>query len=211
MISDMAITRIITGGARHTALCLVWTGCLLIANMGSALAEIADSGTLNFSGTIKSGTCLLTLPPPPFYLGSVDPTSIVGVNWATSGDKPFDVELSGCTGVGGDALTPAVQISGQLLPNGGSVSGNTNLFKSSGTSKGFGVLIFSTDGAEKMLAQGDYVSIPKFEKGKTLPTGIIKIPLKATVSAGPTSWQAGGANLKGGDLTATLTFTFAYH
>lgn len=178
----------------------------------------ADTGTLNFSGTIEAGTCNLSLDKPTIDFGNVDPTPIVtGGGWAAVKNTPFTITLSGCQGVGDASKTPGVQIVGPLNQDTAiqSAGGNKWLFKTGGTSQGFGVVVYNTTPASpggNEAANNEYINVPTFGQGTTLPGAGATIPLSAAVSGGRPGWiGTKGANLKAGTLTAAVTFTFSYH
>lgn len=197
-------------GGRNIGVSLAWVGWLLLMNSGGC---IADTGTLNFSGTLEAGTCSLNVSPSRVEWNGVDPSGIVdGGDWATAGDKtPFDVVLTGCSGVGKLVQRPSVQMTGLLLTGTG-ITGNSYLFKSSGDSQGFGVVVFSGSPAGPKVGKDEWLTIDGYGLGTSLhPTGAT-IKLYTAISAGPKSWQGvNHANLRAGRLDATLTFTFAYH
>ncbi|WP_329911568.1 fimbrial protein [Serratia quinivorans] len=191
---------------------VLWGGGIgLFAAIGIAHA---DSGTLTFNGTILPGTCDVALDKPTIAFGSVDPALIIsGGQWASVGVTSFALILSGCTGVGAASLTPGVKVEGTLSTDPG-VSGNQWLFKTGGTSKGFGVVVYNSTPAKPGVNEagnGEIINIPQFGKGTTLPAAGTKIPLSAAVSGGRAAWfGTNKVNLKAGDLTAAVTFTFAY-
>lgn len=175
----------------------------------------AVDGTLTFNGTITPGTCDLSVSPSSIEFGSVDAASLIGGQWASAGTTPFTVKLSGCTGVGGGALTPGVKISGTLNddPAIQAAGGNKWLFKTGGTSKGFGVVVYTseTPNLGSNEAENDqYIPVTGYAAGSSLPAAGADVKLAAAVSTGRSAWSA-AKNLQAGTLTAAVTFTFAYH
>lgn len=176
------------------------------------MSHAASSGTLSFSGSIMSGTCDLSVSPSSIIFGKVDPSHLIGVQWGESNRMPFTIHIRNCSGIGGTATTPAIKITGALSKDIGVTSDNTWLFKTGGSSVGFGMVVYNKkDGAHNAdeVENGGFISIPGYGQGTTLPYGGVDVNLAAAVSAGRANWTP-VKNMKAGTLTAAVTFEFVY-
>lgn len=185
----------------------------MLAMYSGVQAFAADSGTINFTGTIVAGTCDLTAPPT-VSLGDVDPSSLIGGHWKYVNLQPFTLTITNCVGVGGTNLTPGIQMTGQPSSDPGVEADNKWIFKTAGTAKGFGVALYAVSGNPKAgtdeLPNNDWLKVTNYGKGTTLPTGGTQVNLQAAVACGRPAWCA-RKNLSAGTIDASLTFTFKYH
>ncbi|WP_061069012.1 fimbrial protein [Serratia liquefaciens] len=199
-----------TVGSRLTAKCGL---CALLTLSSGAPVLAADSATLNFTGTIVAGTCDLTAPPT-VALGDVDPEPLVGGHWKYANLTSFQLTITNCVGVGGADLTPGIRMTGTPLTGPGVETVNKWVFKDGGDSTGFGVVLYSVagtpDAGTDERANNDWLDVPNYGKGTTLPSGGATVTLKVAVSCGRDGWCA-RQYLKAGSLNAALTFTFKYH
>lgn len=189
--------------------------CSLYAllTLSSGAPVLANTETLNFTGTIVAGTCDLTAPAT-VPLGDADPSSLIGGHWKYVNLSPFTLTITNCVGVGGANLTPSIQMTGTPSTDPGVEASNKWVFKNGGTSKGFGVTLYSVSrtpvaGTDE-LANNDWLDVPNYGKGTTLPAGGTTVDLKAAVACGRDGWCA-RQYLSAGTLNASLTFTFKYH
>lgn len=183
--------------------------CALLASYSGVQVLAANTATINFTGTIVAGTCDLT-GPGSVKLGNVNPSTLIDQAWYNTNMTKFTLVLSSCTGVGGGNLTPKITMTGNPLPIAPSWK---NVFKSSGTSTGFGVVVFDQaqdgDNNSGAIANGDSIDIPGYGPGKSIPAAGVTRDLWAGVACGTADACARNL-LSAGTLVASLNFTFAY-
>lgn len=66
---------------------------------------------------------------------------------------PFTIHIRNCSGIGGTATTPAIKITGALSKDIGVTSDNTWLFKTGGSSVGFGMVVYNKKMGHTMLTK----------------------------------------------------------
>lgn len=201
--------------------------CMVMMAGGCLMSRSAVAGdTTDFSWTMTSATCdVTTTPVGALDLGFIDPNPLVsGVSWTRSADRSLTVDLT-CTGTAGTGVRPSVKVSGTSMA---SASGDTGtpfnyLFKDSGTSVGYGVILRKLNAAggsntdDIKVKNGEFLFVPKdasgntwYGTGETLPA-TVSIPLTAAVACGEASvaWcQSTG--MSPGTLLAAINFEFAY-
>lgn len=194
---------------------------------GCLMGQSAVAGdTTDFSWTMTSATCdVATTPTGALDLGYIDPYPLVsGVSWTRSADRSLMVDLT-CTGTAGTGVRPSVKVSGTSMA---SASGSTDtpynyLYKDSGTSVGYGVILRKLNAAggseagDIKVKNGEFLYVPKdasgntwYGTGETLPA-TVSIPLTAAVACGEASvaWCQ-SAGMSSGTLLAAISFEFAY-
>ncbi|HFD2064144.1 TPA: hypothetical protein ACF2D8_005049 [Serratia marcescens] len=215
---------------KTSAACLV----AMVAGLSSVAVEAAPA-EVTFGWDMPQGTCsvssvqgatvAITLDNDPLLDGLGTPA--YNDNWPKIGEAsaPLTLNINECAGFNASATArPVVTVSGTLLtasnggiPDQGSTS--QELFRNSGTSVGFGILLVkdknedgshSTDWAtvngENLYVHSDNTAF--YLPGSTI-TGTGTIRLHAAVSCGRVGWCRSPA-LRAGTVSANIKFTFAY-
>ncbi|EMI5489922.1 type 1 fimbrial protein [Providencia stuartii] len=164
-----------------------------------AFADTTAKTTI--SAHIVGGSCDISVPATVAF-GEIQAADITSTSDIS---KPFDLTLTGCNGYG---LTPSITVSGNVDQTSGA-----DLFVTTAatTSNGYSILL-STEGNTN-FDKNDNLATNKVIKAlgndwntKMAETLNGTIPLKAVVSCG----DCVANTLQGGELSAAITFNFAY-
>lgn len=168
----------------------------------SAMAAI--TATTKISASIVGGSCQITAPSTvKIHNGGLIPAEDITTNSDIS--ETFDLTIEDCKGYG---LTPSITIQGDTDDASGE-----QLFVSTGsTSTGYGILLSTAGNANfnrnDNLVKDKTITAQNKAWNKTFASTLNgTIPLKATVSCG----SCIANKLQGGELTASVTFTFFYN
>ncbi len=194
------------------SLCLCGTAFVVTS------APAAPTKDVVFNATIAGGgTCDVDATPSIIQIGDaggIEPAAAIGQDWVGLAPTDFSITLTNCTGLGGSLLTPKITVAGDMLAGKSSEAGKM-LFSTGANDTGFGVIIYNS-GSPTTTGTTDIVStteptipIPDQGKGTALGDIVPPVPLKAAVSCGTTA-DCAATGLKPGDLSASITFGFAY-
>ncbi|MDR0219554.1 MAG: fimbrial protein [Enterobacteriaceae bacterium] len=186
----------------------------------SAASYAADSGTLTFTSTlVSSGTCTISFSPEsPLDLGETNANDLIGQDREVTNVKEMTLTLSNCPKIS-DGPAPMLTLKGDANKDNAVPVDRRWLFKSSGTSIGFGIVVSREEfeGTPKFYQDRLYFSDEptEFKLGK--PGTVIK-GLTKVFKFGLTCGSEGGCKrenvqngtLKMGTLRADFTFEFAY-
>lgn len=162
----------------------------LFLNMTTAHAVV-----VNFSVIVAEFSCQTSVSQSKIDFGTLTES---GIQEQKSKTIPFTVTISDCEGKTNPQRVPGIKVRGAGID-----TGTERLFRTSGTSKEYGVrLIRTTSAGENQLVMYDTM-IPVGNKG-TEPT-ISAMDFKAMVSCGVRC-----ANAEPGSLSAAVTFDFVY-
>lgn len=182
----------------------------LTAGLLPAAFQTAEAGsltqTINFNATFYGGSCEITAPAQlPYNNGNPLPDDLI------TGDqryRQFSITLAGCQGY---FMAPKIAVTGNTI----TTSDGVKLFAdATSTSKGYGVRL-ATDGNTRFNANSN-AAVTGTISAKNWPAdGSNNI----TSLNGPLEFRGylscgactPGAGLQGGELKATVTFTFLYN
>lgn len=173
---------------------------------GQALAGSANA-TFNFTARFVGGSCDIQAPASiQFNNGSPFSSREIEQRIAAT-NEPFELTLTGCAGWG---LTPSIKVTGAQTSDFGAP-----LFRNVGgpiDAKGYGILL-ATDGNgtfnanANLAANGTILANENWSTDAQLnQVNNTSIPMIATLTCGDCNY----ALRQGGDLSATVTFTFVY-
>lgn len=184
---------------------LALTAGLLLSFCQSAVAG-SLSQNINFNATFYGGSCEITAPAElPYNSGKPIPDDTI------PGDeryRQFIVTLAGCQGY---FMAPKISVSGNTIASGDGVK----LFAdASSTTKGYGVRL-ATEGNTRFNANSNAAANPIISAKNWPADGSDKMSLlngplefKGYLSCGACT---PGPGLQGGELKATVTFSFLYN
>ncbi|RTP87928.1 fimbrial protein [Enterobacter asburiae] len=211
---------------------------LMMALNGSPVVFAAGSSTdLTFNYTVLQGTCDVAVgsngTDGQLLFGDVEVSgTTLPANWgplAGAGSvKDFSVRLTACTGQAVAGKAPGLEITGDTDSSTGASSDSkmflfvNNSAPATGDARGFGFAIVKDNVTPasnyKNSLIGDknkgtpdgqrYIAIPGKGSG-TAVTSDTTVPLKAYITCGDKCGTP--ANLKAGDMKASVTFHFLYH
>lgn len=171
-----------------------------------ALAESANA-TFNFTARFVGGTCEIQAPASIKFNGGTPFSSREIEERIATTRESFDLTLTGCDGWG---LTPSITVSGAQTSDFGEP-----LFRNAGgpiDAKGYGILL-ATDGNgtfnanANLAANGAILANENWSADWQLNTlNNVNVPMIATLTCGECNY----ALRQGGNLSATVTFTFVY-
>lgn len=181
----------------------------LTAGLLPAAFQTAEAGSLtqsiNFNATFYGGSCEITAPTQlPYNNGNPIPDDSI------AGDKlyhQFSITLAGCQGY---FMAPKIDVTGNTI----TTSDGVKLFAdAASTAKGYGVRLM-TDGNSRFNANSN-AAVSGTLSTKNWPAG----GNNATSLNGPLEFRGylscgdctPGTGLQGGELKATVTFTFLYN
>ena len=187
----------------------IYKALAMISGLFSIVFQAALAGsltqTINFNATFYGGSCEITAPPElPYNNGNPIPDDTI------TGDRryrQFNVTLTGCQGY---FMTPKISVSGNTIIT----SDGVRLFAdASSTTKGYGVRL-ATEGNDLFDANSNAAD-NSIISPKNWPTGGANsaelngsLTFRGYLSCGGCT---PGADLQGGELKATVTFTFLYN
>ncbi|WP_143970745.1 fimbrial protein [Morganella morganii] len=181
----------------------------LTAGLLPGAFQTAEAGSLNqginFNATFYGGSCEITAPAQlPYNNGNPVPDDTI------PGDKryrQFSITLSGCQGY---FMAPKIGITGNII----TTSDGVKLFADpSSTTKGYGVRL-ATEGnarynANSNAADNGVISTKSWpEGGNSAPLLNGSLEFRGYLSCGACT---PGPELQGGELKATVTYTFLYN
>lgn len=190
----------------------VWRWMIASLVMLTAWHSEANELTFEFKYNVVAATCTLNVANPVLTLGAngrLDPTSLIGSNWAFLGETDVPVTLSGCAGTPDGGTLPYVDITPSGATQATSVDG---LYRdTTSTSRGFGIVM------------GNVADVPNLAPGALVTAAAPRVRLEGAgaatnktynlrvgVACGTTGDCAGG-NLSPGTLKAMFTLDFKYH
>lgn len=189
---------------------------LLVSTAHAATPGLSGgSSTITFSTITGGGTCTTTVTTP-IQIGAtagIDPSSAIDKDWIGLSPTAFNISLTNCAGLAMSTQTPYITLNGTTLTTNKSAAAQDRLFSSGTNTTGFGVIIYNTSTpgtgtANIATKSGGTIPIPNYGKGTAL-NGNVTVPLKAAVGCGAIA-DCAGASLKSGNLSASITFGFAY-
>ncbi|WP_048797154.1 MULTISPECIES: fimbrial protein [Serratia] len=202
------------GGGRR----LPATATLLLATLLSAAPARAEEGVksidINFTYTVVSGTCDVTVPGPL----TLSPQGVTpNTAWQLLGDTPVAVTLN-CKGGGETGKTPAIMLAGTTATTGSATRQKYIVAGGTDNKTGLGVVFGSK--ADTPLTSGSAAGLAAFTSGRayidlkspgeSMPVGASVYHLHAALACGDAADCAAG-NIKPGIGKATVVITFEYH
>ena len=182
----------------------------LSAGLLPAAFQTAEAGsltqTINFNATFYGGSCEITAPAQlPYNNGNPIPDNTI------AGDqryRQFSITLAGCQGY---FMAPKIAVTGNTI----TTSDGVKLFAdTTSTSKGYGVRL-ATEGNESFNANSNAaasgaISALNWPEDGAKNAASLNGPLefRGYLSCGACT---PGTELQGGELKATVTFTFLYN
>lgn len=172
----------------------------------------ANELTFEFKDKVVAASCTINVDSPTVTLGvggRLDPTSLIGSDWAFIGESDVAVSLSGCAGTPDAGTLPYVGVSPSAGTEQLTVIG---LYRGNDSkSQGFGVVMGNIANATSLLPNALVTkSVPhvRLKAAGAATDGIYK--LRVGVTCGPSA-SCTRDLLKPGSLNAAFTLDFNYH
>ncbi|CAI1004973.1 putative fimbrial protein StaE [Serratia liquefaciens] len=204
---------------------------LAIAGVGLTAVNAraaSDSVQLTFKYTLLQGTCDVSVGSDGMNgllaFGDISTANMTAKNWdplvsVSAAKKPFKVILSNCSGSPLSTTTPVLYLTGNTDTETGNSVNKSFMFRESGsTAKGVGFAIYKNNTSSNasdlvaVVTSGEADARKYIDVGSKGAVAVNKtIDLNAIVTCGSTCSASDKANMRAGDLNASVTFNFDYH